>query len=399
MKNRYLENLNSIIKIKVEGKNINHYISRMIKKKIEIIKLIPISYKEVHLIMKYSEYQKLNSIKTILYKVTVLSYMGKLKIKKNIQKNAFLIVFTLIGIVIIILLSRLIFSIEVVHQDKKIRQLVLNELKKYNITKYKIKKNYQELEKIEDKILENNKKELEWLEITEVGTKYIIRVEERKINREKEEKQYQNIISKKEAIIVSIKAKSGEKLKETNDYVKKGDIIIAGYITLPNNTKIPTVAEGEVLGEVWYNIKIDYPFVYQESHLTGKSKTVYALHFFKKRIGIFDFNTYHTFSTKNKTLLKSQLLNIKFVKEKQYETKILDEVYTEDIAKNKAIDYIKTKLKKDNLNIKEIKDIKILTTSNDENSIKLHLFVKAIENIGEESTIDQNTLNPSKTEE
>ncbi len=392
MKNRYMEKLSSIVKVKVEGKNINNYISRIIKKKIEIIKLTPISYKEAHLIMKYSEYQKLKNIKTIIYKVTLLSYMGRLKIEKNIHKNSILLLFLVLGIILIGFLSKFIFSIEVIHQDKQVRELILNELKKYNIKKYQLKKTYQELEKIENKILENNKNKLEWIEITETGTKYTVRVEERKINNKKEEKQYQNIISKKEAILVSVKAKSGEKLKTTNDYVKKGDVIIAGYITLPNNTKIPTVAEGEVLGEVWYNIKIDYPFVYQESKLTGKSKTVIAVYFLNKRIGLFNFNQFRTFSLKNKILCKSLLLNIRLVKEKQYETIVKDEVYTEDIAKTKAIDYIKNKLKKNNPNIKEIKEVKILTSSSDEDSMKLNLFVKAIENIGEEALLDKNIL-------
>ena len=387
-----MEKLSSIVKVKVEGKNINNYISRIIKKKIEIIKLTPISYKEAHLIMKYSEYQKLKNIKTIIYKVTLLSYMGRLKIEKNIHKNSILLLFLVLGIILIGFLSKFIFSIEVIHQDKQVRELILNELKKYNIKKYQLKKTYQELEKIENKILENNKNKLEWIEITETGTKYTVRVEERKINNKKEEKQYQNIISKKEAILVSVKAKSGEKLKTTNDYVKKGDVIIAGYITLPNNTKIPTVAEGEVLGEVWYNIKIDYPFVYQESKLTGKSKTVIAVYFLNKRIGLFNFNQFRTFSLKNKILCKSLLLNIRLVKEKQYETIVKDEVYTEDIAKTKAIDYIKNKLKKNNPNIKEIKEVKILTSSSDEDSMKLNLFVKAIENIGEEALLDKNIL-------
>ena len=392
MRNRYLENLNSIIKIKIEGKNINNFITRIIKKKIEIIKLIPISYKEVHLIIKYSEYKKIKNIKTILYKITILSYMGNLKLKKNIKKNIILIIFIILGISLLLLLSKIIFSIEVIHQDKEIRQLVLKELKKYNIKKYKLKKTYKQLEKIEDKILENNKTKLEWIEITELGTKYIIRVEERKTENQKAKKTYQNIISKKEAVITNIKAKSGEKIKGINDYVKKGDIIIAGYITLPNNTKIPTIAEGEVLGEVWYKVKIDYPFIYQESTLTGNSKTILSIHFLKKRISIFNFKTYHTFTSKNKTLIKSLLLNIKLVKETQFETKVLDEVYTEDIAKNKAIDYIKNKLKKDNPNIKEIKDAKILTSTSDEDSIKLNIFIKAIENIGEESLLDKSIL-------
>ena len=392
MKNRYIEKLSSIVKVKIEGKNINNYISRIIKRKIEIIKLTPISYKEAHLIMKYSEYQKLKNIKTILYKVTLLSYMGRLKIEKNIHKNSILLLFLVLGIILIGFLSKFIFSIEVIHQDKQVTELILNELKKYNIKKYQLKKTYQELEKIENKILENNKNRLEWIEITETGTKYTVRVEERKLKRKKEEKQYQKNKNKKEAILVSVKAKSGEKLKTTNDYVKKGDIIIAGYITLPNNTKVPTVAEGEVLGEVWYNIKIDYPFVYQESKLTGKSKTVIAVYFLDKRIGLFNFNQFRTFSSKNKILCKSLLLNIRFVKEKQYETIVKDEVYTEDIAKTKAIDYIKNKLKKDNPNIKEIKEVKILTSSSDEDSMKLNLFVKAIENIGEEALLDKNIL-------
>ena len=59
MRNRNIEKLDSIIKIKIEGKNIDNYIRRLIKRKINIKKLIPISYKEVHLIITSKEYDKL----------------------------------------------------------------------------------------------------------------------------------------------------------------------------------------------------------------------------------------------------------------------------------------------------------------------------------------------------
>ena len=390
MRNRYLDKWKSILKIKVEGKNINNYIKKIITNKINIIKLIPISNKEIHIILTYPEYQKLIKIKTIIYKTTILSYMGSLKIKNNLKKNNILIFFTLLGIISLIILSRFIFKVDIIHQDKSIRILMKEELDKYNIKKYHLKKSYQELENIEDKILKNNKDRLEWIEIIEIGTKYIVRVEERKITKEKIKKPYQNIISRKEGVIVKITAKSGEKLKTTNDYVKKGDIIIAGYITLPDNSKVPTEAIGEVLGEVWYTTKLDYPFIYQESKLTGKRRTTYSIYFNNKKI--FNNKKYHTFKSKNKILLQSLILNICLVKEKQYETKVLDEVYTEDIAKNKAIDYIKRKLMKDNPYIKEITEIKILTSTSDEDSIKLNLFIKAIENIGEESILDKSIL-------
>lgn len=391
MKNRYLEKFDSIVKVRITGKNIHNYIRRMMKEKIQIIKLIPISYQEVHLIMKYSEYERLTHIKSVLYQVTILSYVGRLKIKKTIHKNIIFFMFLGLGIVFLIFLSRVIFSVEVIHQDKEIRQLVMEELKHYGVTKYQFKKSYYELENIEDKILENNKDRLEWIEITEVGTKYTVRVEERKIHEEKEVGEYQNIVSKKEAVLVSVKAIRGEKVKTVNDYVKKGDVVIAGYITLPNNTRAPTVALGEVLGEVWYTVKMDYPFIYQESNLTGNSKTVFAIHFFDKRVGLFDFDKYRTFSSKDKTIFSSLLLNIRFVKEKQYETVIKDEVYTEDIAQNKAVDYIKSKIMKDNPDIKEVSEVKILTSSSDEDSIKLNLFIRVIENIGQIAKIDENS--------
>ena len=83
-----------------------------------------------------------------------------------------------LSLIIIILLSKVIFSIDIIHQDREIRELLKLELKKYGIVKYTFKKDYQKLEEIEEKILENNKGKLERIEISLYGTKYIVRVEE-----------------------------------------------------------------------------------------------------------------------------------------------------------------------------------------------------------------------------
>lgn len=382
MRNRYIEKFDSIIKIKIEGKNINNYIKRLLKRKINIIRLIPISYKEVHLIIKYQEYQKIIKYKTT-YKISIINTYGTIRIKKNIKKNTILILAIILGLFLIITLSNLIFSIDIIHQDKEIRSLLKQELELNGIKKYHFKKSYKELEKIEDKILEKNKDKLEWIEIIESGTKYIVRIEERKVNTEDEVYRYQSIISKKDAIITEIKATQGEKVKNVNDYVKKGDTVISGYITLPNNTTKTTMAKGKVYGEVWYQVSVEYPFIYQEEKLTGRSKTIYVLNFINKRFSIFDFDKYKSFSTKDKILLSNPLININLVKEKQYELIVKDEVYPEDIAINKAQDYIKQKLKKDNPDIKKIKDITILSNEATDSTINLKLFVSAIENIGD----------------
>ena len=82
------------------------------------------------------------------------------------------------------------------------------------------------------------------------------------------------------------------------------------------------------------------------------------------------------------------MLDIKFVREKQHEVIIKDEVYTEDIARVKAIDYVKDKIKNGNSDVIEIRDVKILDEFLDEDSIRFKLFVRVIEDIGEVSLID-----------
>ena len=395
MRNRYLENFDRIIKVKISGSNINSYLKRVINKHINIIQLIPVSYKEVHVILKVSEYKKLIELKSI-YEITIIENLGGRKIAEKLKNNYLLLGFMIVGLVLVMLLSRIIFNIEVIHQDREIRELVLNELKRYGLVKYTFQKSYDELEMIEDKILENNKERLEWIEISLYGTKYIVRLEERKLNSLEEGFQYQSIVSKKDAVLVRIDAVRGEKVKQINDYVKAGDTVISGYIIKPNNMKIPTKAEGQVYGEVWYEVDVDYPIVYQETNLTGRSKVVYAFYFFGSRIGLFDFDEYRSFEFRSKVLIRSNFLDIRFVREEQYEALVKDEVYTEDIAKVKAIDYIKDKLKKDNNDIVEIREVKILGANSDEDSIGFKLFVRVIEDIGKVVVIDDVSIDEKK---
>lgn len=387
MQNRITTKFDNIVKVKIEGININNYIKRLLKKKINIIKLIPISYKEVHLIITIKEYEKLIKYKSI-YTITIIDRYGQAKLKVKFKKNLILLSALTLGLVLIILLSNVIFSIDIIHEDKEIRDLLKTSLANNGIKKYTLKKDYNTLEKIEENILNTNKDKLEWIEIIESGTKYIVRTEERKINKTKKNHQYQNIVAKKNAVITKIKAYQGEKVKVVNDYVKKGDVIISGYITHPDNTQTPTMAKGVVYGEVWYKIYLNYPFVYQEEKLTGATKTIYVLNFLNKRLSIFDFKKYKSFKSKDKILLSNSLSNISLIREKQYELKVKDEVYPEDIAITKAKDYIKTKLKKDNPNIKKIKDITITHQEENEQTLDLSLFITAIENIGAVSKID-----------
>ena len=111
MKNRIL---NNNIKVLIEGKNINNYIKRLIKQNIYILDLKYISYNKVEIIINYNDYLKLKDTKSI-YKLNVIEKYGKLKIKDIIKKNIILLLTLILGLIIIIISSNFIFSIEIIH--------------------------------------------------------------------------------------------------------------------------------------------------------------------------------------------------------------------------------------------------------------------------------------------
>lgn len=386
---------NNYVKVKIEGKNINNYIKWIIKKNINIIRLNIINHNLLEIIIDYKDY-KIISKYSKTYKTEIIEKYGKIKLYEIIKKNIPILLSVFIAILTINILSNMIFSIEIIYNNKEIAEIINSELKKYDIKKYKRKKNYNELNKIKSKILKDNKDILEWIEIEEYGTKYIIKFVERKQEKNIEQFQYQSIVAKKNAIIKSIRALSGEKIKNTNEYVKKGEVIINGIITKPDNEQILVKGEGNVYGEVWYKVDIEYPLYYKEENFTGKSKEVLTINFLNKKINIFPYKKYKQFKAKSKILFNNNIIPVEIIKDKLYESNIKEHIYTQEEALEKAILESKMKILENNKNIKEIKKIYILRKESLNSKIKLSLFVSVIEDITQVQKIEKTNFEKEK---
>lgn len=382
MKEKLIKIFSSNILINIKGKNINNFIKKLISNNINILKVKNTSYKEAELIINYKDLDKIIKYKSI-YEITIKKYYGWLFILKFIKKNIYLFSFLILGIILIHFLSNIIFKVEIIHSNSKIIELVKEELSSYGIKKYSFVKNYDEIQEIEKKILEDNKDKLEWMEIIRSGTKYTVRLEERLINQKKNDGKIYDIVSSKNAIIKEITASRGEKVKLIDAYVKKGDIIISSSITLPNNENTLVGAEGQVLGEVWYNVHIDMPFHYNEVLYTGKKKDVLVFSLFNKKITLFNFHEYKSFDKDIKIIYENIVSPISLYKEYQYETIVTDKIYTKEEAKELATIKVKEKLKENNKNIIDILKVIIRNEVSDKNKISLDLFVSTLENITE----------------
>ena len=245
----FLERHNRV-QLKVEGKNLERFIKRLITHKISLLKVIQIDRKTLLITIYEKDYEKLKELKTI-YRINIIDTYGVSRFKKKWKKNHVLLLSIFLGLAVLIALSHIIYQVEIVYLDKDVRNFLKRELEKEGIYRYQWKKSYQQLEQIKKKIIKNNQDKIEWMEIETVGTKYVIRVEMRKLASKKKEANIRHIVAKKDAIVRRVEASQGEIIRKNNDYVKSGDIIISGEIKLNEEVKNKVSAKGKVYGEVW----------------------------------------------------------------------------------------------------------------------------------------------------
>lgn len=387
MKNYLYKSLKSKVSVKIVGTNIERFIKRLKNNNIEILNL---KYIKKGIIIKVYEkdYNKLLKLKTI-YEVDIINYSGLLNIKNKILNNKFIILSIFISLIFLYIITNLIFKIEIITNDSEMKNKIQNELINNGISIYKFKKSYNELQKIKLNILNKYKEEIEWIEIEVVGTKYIIRYEPRIINNNKTNNTYSNIIASKDAIIKDMYITSGEIIKSKNTYVKKGDIIVSGYITLNDNIKDTIKSEGIVYGECWYKITINYPFKYYEEKETGNSKNVFVIKFLNREIELFNLKKYKNKKVENNVLISNNILPISFVYQKQKEISIINENNSEKELIEKAIKYSKEKINSKLKKGEYIENYKILNKEVHSNSITLNIFYSVIENITEYQEIGE----------
>lgn len=389
--------MKSKVCLNIKGKNIIKFIKRLNNNKIELLDIKYIKNDMVNIKIYKSDYNQVMELKTI-YEVEEIGYDGLLKVRKIINLNKFIIIFIILGLSVVIFLSNIVFEIEIVTNDFDMKEKILNELNDNGLKIYGFKKNYNDLQEIKNNILEKYKAQIDWLEIENIGTKYIVRYEPRIENPENEITNLRHIIASKDAIIYSLDISSGQIIKNKKSYVKKGDIIVSGYIYLNDQIKDTVSAKGNVFGEVWYEVTVTYPLKYKEEKSTGRSKNVYVLKILNKNIELFNFKYYKEKKVTSNTILKSNLLPFSLEKQYQEEIDIIDENNTVDQAIEKAVNLGSEKIK-ENLDENEfIIEHKILNQTNNDDSVTVKIFYSVCENITEYQEIEEYTEPEDKDE-
>lgn len=364
-------------KIKVEGKNPSYFVKKLIRNKINIYDLVD-GFKYIYVVVDEDGLNKIKDIKTS-YKINIVNRYGIAKVKYLFKKYLVFFICLGIGIVINIILSKIIFEVDVIHSNPYIREIIYNDLEKYGIKKYNFKVSFDEKEKIVSKILEKEDNDIEWLEIEEIGTKYIVRVEQRKKKSNSSQCIRRNVVAKKDAMILAIEAEEGEVVKKKLDYVKKGEVLISGIIHNKENIVKQKCATGKVYGEVWYKVFLEIPTKYREEKVTGKVKRQLELEFLNNKYTL--FSKFKTYKRESFSLVSTRLLPISLNFSSYLETEVIEKNYTINNIDHDALKLAITKLNERIGNDKEILGKKVLKKYQKNSKIIIEVFFKVKEDI------------------
>lgn len=381
--------MNSLVKVRIIGKNPKLYFKRYILNKIRYYNYKNVGIKEIELVIDYNSYSSLVKKKT-LYDVKIVKYYGAIKYKILLKENMTLLLSFVIACLYLLLLSNTVLDIDVIHSDKSLRAFVTEKLSNKKIHKYKFIPSFDIRKKVCKLIKEENKDKIEWIEIERYGSKLIVKVLERKKNPTEETNEKRHIVAKKEGIIKKIESTSGVILKKKNDYVQKGDIIISGDIIKDDVVKAQVRAVGKVYAEVWYNVSVSYPLNYKQIIYLDDVKNNISINIFNKKF--YFKKNYESINIKNKKLIKSKIFSFSVMKEKTRKVKIRTQKYTKTQAIKKATSLAEKKIIKQLKEDEYIISKKTLNFDIKDSRIEIDVFFKVYEDITSYKNVDESLL-------
>ena len=349
------------------------------------INILDIKYENNYVYLKIdSKYlEKLNKY-LVSYKFRVVNVTGIYKVIELLKKNYIFVICLFIGLILFLVFSNMIVKINIIHENREIREIISDELDEYGITVLSFKKSYSELDKIREEILDKYPDKLDWMEFDVNGMVLNVRIEERIITDTSKSDKVCDLVATKSGVINDILVSEGEVKVNINDYVREGDTLVSGIITYNEEDKRYTCASGRIYATTWYTASVSIPLEYKEYVETGKKKynIVWEVDGNKKKILKDRFTS---FNSSLSNILR--VFDFNLYVETQRETEEVIKTYTEEealnVGINKAISSIQVTLGE----FDEIIDKKVLKKYANNSTMDIEVFIIVKELISTEKEI------------
>lgn len=307
------------INIEIEGYYIERFINTCMKNDIF---LWGIKRKRVTMLLSKIGADDLEKAKQIAEKhqcrITVKSQKGMPFLIEKYKKRKTFFIALLILAIALFTLSKFVWNIEINETQKIDSNEILQQVKESGLKIGKLKKSIN-VEEIVNKI-RLERADIAWIGIELKGTNAIVKVVEAEEKPDIiDENDFSNIVASKDGEIVKAIAQNGTVMVEAGEQVKKGDILIAGWMEGKHTDKYYVNSNGSVKAKIKYSLteKVEKNEIIKTP--TGKTEKKYSIKFNDFRLNLYKklskFDKYETQSSSKKlTLFSNFYIPIEFIK-------------------------------------------------------------------------------------
>ena len=278
MKNHWTNHLGGYVKVQVNGRGAARFINRLLEQKVLVWDVKTMGTETVVFYMKLEEIRTLRvAARKSECKVTFLERKGAPFFGKKLMKYSGLLVGLALFCSIIFILSNVIWGIEIKGASPATEHEVRKALEEMDIKVGKLQFGLDQMEDIQ-KDLSERVPAITWIGVQLKGTTFEFQVVEKKQPKEEGNESYMNLVAAKNATIVQPMVERGQGMVEKNQYVRKGEILVSGFIGREDNKKF-VGAKGKVMAETWYKTTVAVPLKTNLFVYNGDSKTKYSVKF------------------------------------------------------------------------------------------------------------------------
>lgn len=392
MKNQWINFFYGIVKVTIRGKGTERFINDCIRNDIPVWNVrreeealsFFIRLKDVHAIRSVA---RKNECKCYLKRKAGLPFL----IQRSLKNSGFVIGFGLFFIVIL-LLSNMVWGIEIKGAKPSTEHLIKKELDAMGVKVGKLQFFIDDPDTIQRK-LTNNIQELTWVGVELNGTNFHLEVVEKNEPEKIILSGPQHIVAKKKAIITKMYVEKGQPAVTIHDHVREGQLLVSGLIGNEKNQQ-KVAAKAEIFGETWYKAEVIKPIETTFNVFSGKDKRKYYLKMGSFHLPVWGFNQeiFPSFEMEEDVRTVKFLkwnLPLGYVKEIYREKEVVTRSYSIDEAKEAALNDGKKELQQKLGDEAEIKGQKVLHQSSENGKVKLIVLYQVIENIVKTTPIVQ----------
>ena len=243
--------------------------------------------------------------------------------------------------------------------------------------------------------------DIAWIGINMQGTNAIVEIV---FSTEKpnivDESDYCNIVADREGSIHKISAQNGTPQVKVGDIVRKGDMLIAGWIEGKYTGREYVHSRGDIQAKVWYSKKIKENFKQSIKIENGNVEEKYSIKFNNFQINLYKVLTNFKkcdkiVENKKLELFSNFYLPIEIIKITNKECEIQEKTYTEEELKNKLVSQLEEELlgeiKQNNSEVEDLNSIitdKQVIVNKSNESLEIELVYEVLENIGVEEKLN-----------